>query len=178
MLFMLNNQNLPAALLHWDGRHMVYLSGLYDQHAQEDAFFEDLSQLYVQIPSLQKATSWIFKHHYDQKGKLGAAVIYRIYSICDELTDWEAILHVLQLLPHVSLPREQIMVVDLFVRRQANHPKKMVRAWALNGFYALVKYIPENKEEVLFRCEQVLASEVPSVQARARLILKDLKKMK
>lgn len=173
---MLHNQDLTVALLAWDGKYMAYLSGLYDQQMEKEVFFEDITELFVQVPSLQKATSWLFNHHYEQKGQLKASMIERIYGNCGKLKDWEAILHVLQLLPFITLAMEQVETVELFIRKQVKHPNKMVRAWALNGLHVLMKYVPELKEELAFQCEQALYSEAPSVQARARNIMKALKK--
>ncbi|MEL7121830.1 MAG: hypothetical protein AAFO07_20450, partial [Bacteroidota bacterium] len=141
----MENQDLILELQEWDGKHVDYLIDIYDNYSNQDVFFDQLLEIST-IQVLQTATTWLIKHHYDQKQSLNQHQIDNLLGISTELVHWEAQLHVLQLLPKVKISETILPIVDEFVNNCLESKKKFVRAWAYQGFYELTKHRPEYKE--------------------------------
>lgn len=161
----------------WDGKHNDPLIALYQESVPEPSFFPTLVQLTQEREDLQVQTTWLIKHHYDQKQNLPELLLNPLFQYSSKLVHWGARLHVLQLLPNVNLDENIVPYIEEFVRANLKDENKFVRAWSYWGLYELTKYIPELKEEALFYCQQAMETESASVKSRARKAIQKLEKM-
>lgn len=162
---------LISSLEAWDGKHIDHLIEVYNNHANDSEFFEQLIEITKQQQHLQVAATWLFKHHYDSKKTLSESQIDGILNLSPTFTDWGAQLHVLQLLPHIRISIKNFMLVEGFVRTCLNSNVKFVRAWAYEGFYQLTKLQPTYTEELKALCDKAMLTESASVKARIRKII-------
>lgn len=168
----MNEQKEIHQLLHsWDGKHVASLKEIHQKFQKKDSFWITLLDVYQSDKTLRKACTWLIKYHYDQKYSIKQSLIDQMLSMCNELTDWESKLHILQLLPDLKISSKNVPLLDVFVRNCLKDDKKFVRAWAYQGFYELTKYIPEYKHELNVICEEALLVESASVKARIRKIM-------
>lgn len=165
------NSDLIDNLKLWDGVHIEYLSELYRANFKRLEFFENLVTLTIHEQDLQKATTWLLKHHYDQGQTLPKLLTEKLLTTCNNIVNWEAKLHLLQLLPHFKLTGKSIPVADDFVRNCLKDNNKFVRAWAYNGLFELTKYIPEMKTELEFICLRALETESAAIKSKVKKIL-------
>ncbi len=168
------NQILLNKLAEWNGKHTQPLIDVYEGQQDYSAFFKDLIDIYITHSEHQTAITWLFKHHYDAKQTIDQEILNVLYLTCNELTEWEARLHTLQIMPHIFIPREAYPQVETFVRKCLEDPKPFVRAWAYQGFYEITRYTPEYISELKSLCEQALQEEKASVKARVRKIIEKL----
>ena len=165
-------------LKSWDGVHIESVTKLYDENVENSDFFEDLVVIYKNEQELQKVATWLIKHHYDKGNKLPNSLTEKLLSTCATIENWEAKLHILQLLPHFELTEKSLIATEGFARNCLTDKNKFVKAWAFNGLYVLTKYIPELKNELQFICERAMQTESASVKSKVKKILLNLNKKK
>lgn len=165
-------------LLQWDGKHTDYLIDVYTRNAITPSFYKDLIVIISDQPKTQVASTWLIKHHYDQKNQLPDILITELLKSCDLLEEWGAKLHILQILPKVTIADNCLNAVDLFVRKCIKDKQKFVRAWGYQGLYEVSKSIPEYTDELKAMCNKALETESAAVKVRLRKILTLLNKTK
>jgi hypothetical protein len=168
--------DLKNKLKLWDGVHIQYLKELYEVNSSDLDFFENLITLCVNEQDVQKSATWLIKHHYDNGQTLPNSFTKRLLTSCKTVENWEAKLHLLQLIPHFNLTDESVIIADEFVRECLADNNKFVRAWAYSGLYELIKYIPELKTELEFICQRALETESAAIKSKVRKIILALKK--
>ncbi len=172
------NTTLIDKLKSWDGVHIEYLTKLYNTDKTNADFFESLVTICVDEQDLQKTTTWLIKHHYDNGQVLPKPLTEKLLTACKNVENWEAKLHLLQLLPHFELTEKTIIITEDFARKCLTDNNKFVRAWAYNGLYELTKYIPELKTELAFICQRAMETESASIKSKVKKILLNLNKKK
>lgn len=170
------NQTLVNQLKQWNGQSKQYLLDLYNSHVTLPFFFKDLIEIFLNHSNLQSAVTWLIKHHYDCKNQLSPELTECLLTYIDTLIDWQAKLHILQLIPQFKLTESSVLKVDDFSRRCLKDENKFVRAWAYSALYEVSKYIPESKNELQHLCERALDVESAAVKVRARQTLANLRK--
>ena len=170
--------NLKSKLGLWDCIHIEYLIKLYRENSSDIEFFENLVTICINEQELQKTTTWLIKHHYDNGQTLPNSFTERLLTSCKTVENWEAKLHLLQLLPHFKLTNKSIPIADDFARNCLIDNNKFVRAWAYNGLYELTKYIPEMKTELEFICQRAMETESAAIKSKVKKILFALNKQK
>lgn len=170
------NAALTSKLKMWDGIRVGYLMDLYKANFSDPSFFEHLVMLCVKEQDLQKTTTWLIKHHYDSGRALPNFLTRKLLTACRNVENWEAKLHLLQLLPHVELTGNSLISAEDFVRNCLNDNNKFVRAWAYNGLYELTKYVPALKTELEFICERAMKTESAAIKSKVRKILANIHK--
>lgn len=170
------DKDLQHQLQQWDGKHTDFLIHIYDHNQDQESFFTNIVDICLTQPDLQIPASWLIKYHYDSKHSLDDALIQPLMKEANSFINWEARLHLLQVLPKVTLNQELVPYVEEWVRKGLKDDNKFVRAWSYQGLYEVSRYIPEMKEEVRLLCEDALQLESASVKARVRKVMKQLGK--
>lgn len=171
-------RDLIYKLKSWDGIHVEYLTKLYNAEKSNTDFFEDLVTICISEQNLQKATTWLIKHHYDNRQALPKHLTEKLLTTCKNVGNWEAKLHLLQLFPHFELTDKSIIITEDFARNCLTDSNKFVRAWAYNGIYELTKYIPELGTELAYICQRAMETESASIKSKVKKILFNLSKKK
>jgi HEAT repeat protein len=86
---------------------------------------------------------------------------------------WEARLQCVRAIPLLEWNAEERPKVIDALRRHIDDEQKFVRCWALDAF-AMVANDPSHASELSERLSEFLGSGVPSMQARARAVVKRL----
>ena len=172
------NSELNSKLKLWDGVHIEYLAELYGANSSRLEFFENLVTICVNEQDLQKTATWLIKHHYDNGQTLPKQLTERLLTSCKTVKNWEAKLHLLQLLPYFKLTNKSIILTEDFIRKCLEDNNKFVRAWAYNGFYELTKYIPELREELEFVCQRAMETESAAIKSKVKKILFTINKQR
>ncbi len=163
--------SLDSDLAAWDGRSASDIQAVFDRH-HESADFVALLLEKCRDPSSQKGATWLLKRWLEVGGVLKDREIDHLYGALKSLHDWEAELHVLQMLPFLSIERRHKQSVEAFLRKTLVSEHKFVRAWAYNGFYELAIRFPEYLEETRQIFDLAMRDEAPSVKARIRNLKK------
>ncbi len=166
------------SLKKWDGVHIDYVTNLYKTHCNTPLFFESLVDIYSNEKDLQKVTTWLIKHHYNNGYSLPQTLTEKLANASGTVEHWEAKLHILQLLPYFKLTDESFVKTYDFVRQCLKDENKFVRAWAYHGMYELSIYVPELKSELEHLCNRAMETESASVKAKVKKVLLKLSKKK
>ncbi len=170
--------NLIDALKNWDGVHVDYLQEIYQTHQNDAVFFEELITITKKYEGLQTSSTWLIKHHYDQKQSLKQSLVDALYSKGIAIAPWEAKLHLLQILPKITINSKNVIAIDDLVRAGLTDETKFVRAWSYQGLYELAKFLPEYENELRIRCEEAMQFESASILSKVRKILAAIDKNK
>ena len=166
-------QNDLTLLSDWDGKATQYLINFYQNNLH---LFQKDKRILLDLlkdPTLQRATSWLIKHHREQGNHFSPTEVKAIIQAAPFLQDWQAQLHLLQLLPYFNLEREDFEVLIPFIDQMLKSDNKFVRAWAYNGLAILTRFIPELFPETKLRFELGLQEEAASIKARIRKAIKE-----
>ena len=146
----------------FDGKHTAPL-----QTIAAEATPDLQRQLVREIPGPREtAATWVLKALAEQ-GRLEEKVAASVFEELAGLSDWQAMLHVLQMVQHH--PRAFAVDVDT-LRDLLAHPKTLVRAWALDAF---VRVGPAGESRRLVN--EALDAKQASIRARARQLAELIK---
>ena len=166
------SDNLSRELKSWDGIHMEPLSSLYNAAEDKNDLIRQVIDVLLSDLSLETATTWLIKHHIDQKNNLDNDQWSAVLGIFDQLNHWEAQLHVLQILPKAHLDSSSAATLEFSVGKLLNAENKFVKAAAYEAYDFLCNYLTQYLSSFVERCHQALEFESASVKVKIRRILK------
>ncbi len=119
-------------------------------------------------PALQVGATWVIKDLAEHGGAPGGRQAGRLVDLLGQLRESDAILHLLQTLPHMEIPagREEELRRTLECLTGSAHA--FVRAWAYNGLGLLAAGNPELRGEVEALFDEAAEGETAAVRARIR----------
>ena len=161
---------IEQELADWDGKSADDIGRIYDRHAQRPTFLSELIE-FATVPSLQKGATWLIKRQIETTDALSQSECQSVLKLIPALNEWEAKLHLLQCLPHLTIPAKQKKAVESVTRECIVHENKFVRAWGYGGFYELARQHPAYQHEALQLMEMAKRDEPPSGQARIRRVM-------
>ncbi len=157
---------LAEALATWDGKSTAHLYQAYHTHAPTT---EDLARL-MATPAHEVAATWLFKHALEEGSPPPTPeTIARVLKAAQSFESWEAILHILQSLPLLPLPKSTLPSLEALLHYALESDAKFVRAWAYSGWSDLAKADPTRKEDAAKILKAAHKKETaPSILARIR----------
>ena len=119
-------------------------------------------------PALQVGATWVIKHLAER----GSAPTGRQAALAIDLLERvrapDAVLHLLQTLPYVEIPADQLAALRRTLHRLTGSKRAFVRAWAYNGLGVLAGGNPDLREEIEGLLDAAAARETAAVRARIR----------
>ena len=165
------NDVIEEALREWDGKSFDGIDAVHGRFHDDPRYIPEILTL-TEVQELQKGTTWLLKKYVETGGVLTQEQITAVYRLLPTFDNWEAKLHILQIMPQMPIPDSHHKSIADFLRECTGSDKKFVRAWAYNGFYELAKQYPQFQAEVTQLLDAAMADEAASVKARIRNILK------
>jgi len=162
---------LSEEIATWDGKSVASLQSTYERHRADEDFVATVLAHVADVES-QRAATWLLKRHLEAGDSLTAADCRTVLGVLSDQNHWESKLHVLQCLPYLDIREEDRAGLEKFLDAGIRSEKKLVRAWAYNGFNELAMRFPRYREAVDGMLAGVGESEAASVRARIRNILK------
>ncbi|MEO9459291.1 MAG: hypothetical protein ABJE63_15710 [Lentilitoribacter sp.] len=167
--------SLEDDIKQWDGKSKSDISDVYLRYSSADDFLNELLKIATHVPCSEGAT-WLIKHALEQKAELNDDQIYWFCELIKGALPWQSILHILQILPFIIVPKEHMHEMMVFVRDNTEHENKFVRAWAYNGLYEIATTYDEYRDGLVVVLETAEGTEPPAVKARIRNIKKAITK--
>ncbi len=162
--------DIAQTLRSYDGRRVAPFREVAD--AVRDAPGEAMPQLLdlagSEEPALQVGATWVIKHLAERGSPPGGRVVERVVDLLGRVRAPDAILHLLQTLPHMEIPagREDELRRTLECLTGSGHA--FVRAWAYNGLGLLAAGNPELRGVVEALFDEAAERETAAVRARIR----------
>lgn len=167
--------DLIAELSAFDGKHVDTLQSLADRL---DSTAANVRQLLAIAASdevkLQTAATWVLKRLQENGGSYTAAQTKKLLDLLGQAAHWEVKLHLLQMLPQLTIPASHKDTLFYNLSRLLEHDNKFVRAWAYNGLAKLATQHSAYRSEVAEWLNSAQQDEAASVKARIRNVLKTI----
>lgn len=170
----MDKSTLKEAYLNWDGTHIGYLKTLYQESIDDASFIPHTIALLEADQRVEVPGSWVVKHHVEHGNSLNPIEVDQLVRCLGALHYWQAQLHLLQIIPMISLTEEQAERLEPVVRKYLSSDRAFVKASAFAAYFEIVKRFPELKNEFRLLCEDSLERVSASVKVKIRRILKQL----
>lgn len=168
--------NLESELAAYDGKRKETLEALAARLSTDAAAFRDLTALAKRDDAkLQAGATWLLKHLQDEGMTYSAKQSDALLALLDDVSHWEARLHLLQILPALTLPKERKAALYRLLTGgdYLQSPNKFIRAWTYNALAVLAAQFPALRKAVAPLLAAAQEDEAASVRARLRKVMKE-----
>ena len=165
-----NVMTLKDELNHWDGK-VDSLSIIFQNRRGEDDFMPQLVSLLESVP-LQLQATWLLKKGLEEGLQLGSKQVTRLLKQAASLDNWQARMHLLQVLEYLSIPQSSADALHQYLTDCLQEKNKFIRAWAYQGFVTLAEQFDSYQQETDEIIEKAMLEEAPAIKARLRNRLK------
>ncbi len=167
--------SLEDEIKQWDGKSKSDISEIYVKYSDADDFLNVLLKIATD-PNCSEGATWLIKHALEQKVELNEKQISSFCELIEGELPWQSILHILQILPFFTVPKEHKHKMMAFVRNHTEHENKFVRAWAYNGLYELANTYSEYRDGLSIVFDAAEETEPAAIKARIRNVKKAIAK--
>ena len=165
-----------AEIRRLGGRHLASLEPICAKRPTKVLINNLVLLMTDDDPKIQVASTWLLKRLAEQKRSFSDYQLIAMFDSLATLTQWEAQLHICQILHHVKIPKECAARVAWFLDRSVSESNKFLRAWAYSGFYELAKQHSEYRDYAREQIDRGEADKSAAVKARIRKIQKAMVK--
>ncbi len=167
--------NLVDELSKFDGKRTASLHGLAERLLNRKENVSELIALAASDrESIQSAATWVLKNVNELNYQFSKTQTNSLVRLLDKLTRWDAKLHVLQILPDLSLPAQEYDKLHIHLKSFVTAENKFIRAWAYNGLAVLGDQQSSLRLVINSMLKQAQQDPAPSVRARVRNVCKSL----
>ncbi|MEM7110840.1 MAG: hypothetical protein AAF614_00295 [Chloroflexota bacterium] len=118
--------------------------------------------------AVEIGATWLIKHFLEQGVAANEALSSQIIALLATARQPDSILHLLQSLPHITIPTAIEATLHQALTRHLTAKHKFVRAWSYNGLGLLAKQNRAYREETLALFAAAQETEAASVKVRIR----------
>ena len=162
--------DIAATLRSYDGKRVAPFRAVAE--AVQNTPVQTLPQLLVlaadEEPALQVGATWVIKHLAARGDPPAGRMSGQTIDLLDRLQAPDAILHLLQTLPHMEIPADRREKLRETLDRLMGSRHAFVRAWAYNGLGLLASADPDLRDEVEAIFDAASERETAAVRARIR----------
>jgi hypothetical protein len=138
-------------------------------HTADTSLLLDLCRLAESgDPRIQIAATGLLKRYLEHGVPFSDGVVVCLLDLLPSTEHWEATLHLLQILPHLSIPASQADTLCGWLGKLTKHSNAFVRAWAYSGLHRVAKLYPEYRTAITRLLHVAAHEESASVRARLR----------
>lgn len=164
------DMDIAQTLRSYDGRRVAPFRAVAD--AVRDTPGEAIPQLLDLAgsgePALEVGATWVIKRLAEQGNPPTGRLAARTIDLLGRLPAPDAVLHLLQTLPHMEIPAGRQEKLRRVLGRLTGSGHAFVRAWAYNGLGVLAAGNPELRGEVEALFDEAARRETAAVRARIR----------
>ena len=117
---------------------------------------------------VQIAATGVLKRYLDQGVELSDALVLRLLDLFPAAEHWEVTLHLLQMLPRLSISASRVDMLCDWLRKLTRDSNTFVRAWAYTGLHRVAELYPEYRADISPLLKAAANEEAASVRARLR----------
>lgn len=118
--------------------------------------------------ALQVGATWVVKYLAERGNPPRGEAAARVVGLLERVSEPDAVLHVLQTLPHLEIPADRRETLASTLKHLTRSPRALIRAWAYNGLGVLAAADPALRREVETLFDAAEATESASVRVRIR----------
>jgi len=167
--------NLIDELGKFNGKHTAPLNKIAQQILHRKG---SVSELITCAQSddikIQSAATWLLKNLNEQGHLFSEVQTVDLINVLSNLNHWDAKLHVLQILPSLTIPSRQFDLLQRNLKDNIRSENKLLRAWSYNGLAVLADQHSSLRTEVNGILSGAQNDQAASVRSRIRQISKSL----
>ncbi|WP_298937462.1 hypothetical protein [uncultured Ruegeria sp.] len=160
--------DLRNELTDYDGRNPSILSEIAARHEGQPWFLSSLADL---VPDeevvVSEGATWIIKAMVEKGHNFMPHDVERLVTRLDEVTAWQAQLHICQSLVHMSVPQKVEPILKQWLNPLLDAPRPFVRAWATD---ALCRLCDKHSDRWAL-LDRMSEDEAASVRSRVRSLM-------
>ena len=118
--------------------------------------------------ALQAGATWVVKYLAERGNAPQGESAERVIDLLERVREPDAVLHLLQTLPHLEIPADRRPRLGRALKRLIRSRRAFIRAWAYNGLGLLATADPALRPEVEALLDAAEATESPAVRVRIR----------
>ena len=162
--------DIAGTLRSYDGKRVAPFRAVAEavRRAPESAVPQLLALAASDEAALQVGATWVVKYLAERGDPPRGDAARRLIDLLERPGEPDAILHLLQTLPHVEIPADRREALGRALRRLIRSRRAFIRAWAYNGLGVLATADPALRREVRTLFGAAEATESASVRARIR----------
>ena len=162
--------DIAATLRRYDGKRVAPFRAVAEavRDAPDSALGELLDLAASDEMELYVGATWVLRHLAERGTAPRGLQAEKLLSLLGRPVAPDALLHVLQTLPHLeaeAVPQDDLRDALLAL---INHKRAFIRAWAYNGLGILAAHDPSFRHEVHALMDRAARSETAAVKARIR----------
>ncbi len=162
--------DIAATLRSYDGKRVAPFHAMAE--AVRDGPESTIGQLVDLAASgemeLQVGATWVLKHLAEGGTAPGRVVTERLLRLLERPLAPDALLHVLQMLPHMDIEAAHHGALRASLLGLIKSRRAFVRAWAYNGLGVLAGHDPSLRSEVERLFDRAAKADTAAVRARIR----------
>lgn len=144
---------------------------------KHEAIVADLLELSAhQQANVAARAIWVIRKIAEANPALLKAHNRHLINKLTQSPHWEVKTELCHIIPVLSLTHAETMQAIKFFELCQHDASKIVRAWGLNGLYEMAKLRPSLSPRVFGLINEALKSDIPSIRARARNIMKEMER--
>lgn len=162
--------DIAAKLRSYDGKRVAPFRAVAEavRGAPESAVPRLLVLAERDEAALQVGATWVVKYLAERGDAPCGEAAARVIDLLERVREPDAVLHLLQTLPHVEIPADRCEVLGRALKRLIRSRRVFIRAWAYNGLGLLAAADPAVRREVEALFDAAEATESASVKVRIR----------
>lgn len=162
--------NIAATLRRYDGKRVAPFRAVAEavRDAPEGAVGQLVELAASDEMELQVGATWVLKHLAEKGTPPRGPSAARLLSLLGRPSAPDALLHILQTLPHMPIGTGQCGVLRDALADLIESGHAFIRAWAYSGLGVLTAYDPALRNEVERLFDQAARTETAAVKARIR----------
>jgi hypothetical protein len=138
-------------------------------HTADTSLLLDLCRLAESgDPRIHIAATGLLKRYLERGIPFCDEVVVRLLDLLPSTEHWETTLHLLQMLPRLSIPSSQADTLCGWLGKLTKNSNAFVRAWAYSGLHRVAKLYPEYRTAITRVLQVGAHKESASVRARLR----------
>lgn len=159
----------------FDGKHTDILESLAARLSPDQALIRNLCGIAGHDDAkMRVAATWLLKRFQENGVPFSRDQTADLLALLHDETDWEAKLHLLQMMPDLALPEDGKDTLLRILKDEGylGDSNKLIRAWSYNGLAHLAAQHPAFRDDVAGLLATGQNDEAASVRARICNILK------
>lgn len=168
------NEKKLNYLLNWDKKHRDYLIEFYAKESNKTNFIHELFEYSISNPNLLNASTWLIKHHIENKNQIDINQKDEIIKLLDFTSEWESQLHIYQIIPKLKLEISNAIYLEPIIYKDLFSDNKFLKAAAFESYFEIIKLLPDLKNEFINICQSSLELESAAVKVKIKRILKQI----
>ncbi len=162
--------DIAATLRSYDGKRVAPFRAVAEavRGAPESAVPVLLDLAVSDEAALQVGATWVVKYLAERGDAPCGEAAERVIDLLERVGEPDAVLHLLQTLPHVEIPADRRARLGRALKRLIRSERVFIRAWAYNGLGLLAVADPARRPEVEALFDAAEATESAAVKVRIR----------